>query len=169
MHEEIRATEDPSRAILREASARHDHVHVGVVREAPSAIHPPAISCLGASRTPDLGARGSVRHAGVREPCMGRFLSRGCRKGPIHFLSLSFFVRPGSPFLHPDLPVDDAGARRSRQGWRVSATGRHSSLTAPSTMAQLLWSGMMTSRGARVWCTKDRATSLYSVGAETRP
>src|SRR5262245_15824069 len=33
MHEEVRATEDPSRAILRQASARHDHVHVGVVRE----------------------------------------------------------------------------------------------------------------------------------------
>jgi len=43
-----------------------------------------------------------------------------------------------------------------------------SSLTAPSTTAHLLWSGMTTSRGARVWCTIVRATSLYAVGTETR-
>ena len=58
-------------------------------------------------------------------PCMGRFLSRGCRKGPIHFSSLSFFVRPGSAFLRPDLHMCIAGARRSGQGWaRVSAHRR---------------------------------------------
>jgi hypothetical protein len=37
------------------------------------AAPPPAISCLGASRTPAVGACGEGRHAGVREPA--QFLS----------------------------------------------------------------------------------------------
>ena len=34
--------------------------------------------------------------------------------------------------------------------------------------AHWLGSGMTTSRGARVWCTIARATSLYAVGTETQ-
>src|SRR5262249_35668744 len=45
-----------------------------------------------------------------------------------------------------------------------SATRQGRSLTAASTTARLVVVGMTTSRGARLWCTKDRATSLYAVG-----
>ena len=34
--------------------------------------------------------------------------------------------------------------------------------------AHLARVGMTTSRGARVWCTIARATSLYAVGTETQ-
>src|SRR5262245_5815186 len=99
-------------------------------------------------------------------PCMGRFLSRGCPEGPIHFLVAQFLCSTWQPVSSSRPTMDGAGARRSGQGWRVSATRKASSLTAPSTTAQLLWSGMTTSRGARVWCTIVRATSLYAVGPE---
>src|SRR5262249_56811600 len=45
-----------------------------------------------------------------------------------------------------------------------SATRQGRSLTAASTTARLVVVGMTTSRGARLWCTKDRAISLYAVG-----
>src|SRR5262245_38557730 len=35
-------------------------------------------------------------------PCMGRFLSRGCPKGPIHFLVPQFLCSTWQPFLRPD-------------------------------------------------------------------
>ena len=56
-------------------------------------------------------------------PCMGRFLSRGAPRGPIHFLVPQFLCSTwASPFLHPDPRLMAPAARRSGQGWRVSAT-----------------------------------------------
>jgi hypothetical protein len=83
------------------------------------------------------------------------------------FSYLSFFVRLGSPFLRPDPHERYAGARRSGQGWRVSATARPV-LDGSEHDGTVGVVGTTTSRGACVWCTKDRATSLYSAGAETR-
>ena len=50
--------------------------------------------------------------------CMGRFLSRGCPKGPIHFLVPQFLCSIWRPFLRPD-PTHPSGRRaqeRSRPG-----------------------------------------------------
>ena len=59
-----------------------------------------------------------------------------------------------------------AGARRSGQGWRASATRKV--LDGSEHDGRLAVVGMTMSRGARVWCHEIRATSLYSVGPETR-
>ena len=45
-------------------------------RGARSALHP-AISCLGAFRTPAVSARGGLRHAGIRKPAQNRKSHRG--------------------------------------------------------------------------------------------
>src|SRR5262249_30896055 len=50
-------------------------------------------------------------------PCMGQILSRGCYKGPIHFLIPQFLCLTGQAFLRPDLHIRVAGARRGSQGW----------------------------------------------------
>ena len=42
---------------------------IPIARSVQNQAHLPAISCLGASPTPALGARGWPRHAGVRETC----------------------------------------------------------------------------------------------------
>jgi hypothetical protein len=68
---------------------------------------------------------------------MGRFLSRGCPEGPIHFLVPQFLCSTWeSPFLRPAPRLMAPAARRSGQGWRVSAT-EGSSLRVPSTTAHL--------------------------------
>ena len=85
------------------------------------------------------------------------------------FLSLSFFVRPGQP-VSSSRPYGlmTPAARRSGQGWRVSAT-EGSSLRAPSTTAQLARVGDddvegSPACGARLFMP----TSLYAVGTETQ-
>src|SRR5262245_40703759 len=80
--------------------------------------------------------------------CMGRILSRWCRKFPIHFSSLSFFVRPGSPFLRPDPHIRIAGARKKRSRMGALAPTEGSSLRASSTTAHLSMSAMTTSEGS---------------------
>jgi hypothetical protein len=35
-------------------------------------------------------------------PCMGRSLSRGCNRGPLHFLIPQFLCSTWQPFLRPD-------------------------------------------------------------------
>src|SRR5262245_27574290 len=80
--------------------------------------------------------------------CMGRILSRWCRKFPIHFSSLSFFVRPGSPFLRPDPHIRIAGARKKRSRMGALAPTEGSSLRASSTTAHLSVSAMTTSEGS---------------------
>jgi len=40
---------------------------------------------------------------------MVRFLSSGCRKGPIHFLVPEFLCSTWQPFLRPDLHIRIAG------------------------------------------------------------
>jgi len=94
-------------------------------------------------RTPACPGPGSlvVSHPPVSETLVwGDFCQGGAPRVLSTFSSLCFFVRPGSPFLRPDPHVQRTGARRSGQGWRVSAT-EGSSLTASSTAAHLLWSG----------------------------
>jgi hypothetical protein len=44
-------------------------------------------------------------------PCMGRILSRGCRKGPIHFFVPQFLCSTWQPFLRPDPPHPASPAR----------------------------------------------------------
>src|SRR5215510_16130209 len=66
MHEEVQTTEDPSRAILRQASARHDHVHVGMMCEggAPG---------MEDRNDADAGAQ-MLGIGGDRKRCLGRCL-----------------------------------------------------------------------------------------------
>jgi hypothetical protein len=62
---------------------------------------------------------------GASATCMGRILSRGCRKGPIHFLVRQFLCSTWQPFLRPDLshPHRRRAQKRSKDG-RVSAHRR---------------------------------------------
>jgi hypothetical protein len=62
-------------------------------------------------------AREGSKRQSLTLACMGLFLSRGCRKGPIHFLVRQFLCSTWQPFLHPDLHIRIVGARRSGQGW----------------------------------------------------
>src|SRR5262245_65877334 len=56
---------------------------------------------------------------------MGRILSRGCRKGPIHFLVRQFLCSTWQPFLHPDLHIRIRRRAQKRSGMgRVSAHRR---------------------------------------------
>jgi len=78
------------------------------------------------------------RYPGVRETLYGAFLVKGVPPRVLSiFLSLSFFVRPGQP-VSSSRPYGlmTPAARRSGQGWRVSAT-EGSSLRAPSMTAHL--------------------------------
>jgi hypothetical protein len=120
------------------------------------------VHCCFSDAGPVRGASASL--AGVRETLYGVIFVK-CPLGAFPFFSyLSFFVRLGSPFLCPDPHERYAGARRSGQGWRVSATARPV-LDGSEHDGTVGVVGTTTSRGARVWCTKDRATSLYSAGA----
>ena len=77
-------------------------------------------------------------------PCMGRILSRGCRKGPIHFFVPQFLCSTWQPFLRPDPPHPASPARAGTVKAGAACrrpTRRAWALTAPSTTAHLLWSG----------------------------
>src|SRR5262249_48877106 len=78
----------------------------------------------------------------------GGFCQGGAPKGPIHFSFLSFFVRPGSPFLRPDPRSRGVGARRSGQGWRVAPPARALVLDGFEHDGRLERVGMMTSEGS---------------------
>src|SRR5262245_7489903 len=101
-------------------------------------------------------------------PCMGRFLSRGCPQGsyPLSRPSVSLFDLAAVSSSRPTPRV--AGARRSGQRlaaiWRPPTGLALNGSEHASTLAAV---GMTRSRGARVWCTNVRATSLYAVGPET--
>jgi hypothetical protein len=75
---------------------------------------PPAISCLGASRTPLVSARRSVRHPGVRETCTTREVAgraEGARpRGSPR--SLPDFCEPGIPQRMPDAQPAASAARK---------------------------------------------------------
>ena len=88
-----------------------------------------------------------LRSCSGRSACMGRFLSRGCRKGPIHFLVPEFLCLTWQPFLRPDAhPHRRRAQKRSRMGALASIEG--SSLRASSTTAHLSVSAMTTSEGS---------------------
>jgi len=101
----------------------------------------PAISCLGASRTPPVGACGCGRHAGVRETLYGAFRVKGLflalrgRQGSFvcsHRLKPAPISRPPSLLLFdpaggllPPRPgIATADARRRCQGWPHSGHRR---------------------------------------------
>jgi hypothetical protein len=60
-----------------------------------------------------------VNISASEKPFVGRFLSRGCPRGPIHFSSLRVSLFDlAKPFLRPDPQSRRAGAHRSgHQGW----------------------------------------------------
>jgi hypothetical protein len=105
-------------------------------------------------------------------PCMGRFLSRGAAKGPIHFLVPQFPCSTlDSPFPRPD-PRDraEAGARRSGQGWAHTPTRKGLVLDGFEHDGTLGRVGDDDVRGElRVGGTKHRATSLYAAGQRPKP
>ena len=98
---------------------------------------------------------------------MGCCLSRGCRKGPIHFRVAQFLCSTWDPFLRPDPPPSRRRAQERVKDGCVS-THRRLVLDGSEHDGTLAVVGMTTSRGARVWCTNIRATSLYAVGTETQ-
>jgi choline dehydrogenase-like flavoprotein len=102
-------------------------------------------------------------------PCMGRFLSRECPRVVSTFSSLQFLCSTWQPFLRPDPQPRVAGARRSGlgavQGQACRWPPDGGQPWHASTLAAV---GMTRSRGARVWCTNVRATSLYAVGQRPR-
>jgi hypothetical protein len=99
---------------------------------------------------------------------MGLFLSRGCPGGPIHFLAPQFLCSIWQPVSssRPTRPKEPARAGAVKDG--ASAPPRGLVLDGSEHGGTLGVVGMTTSRGARVWCTNIRATSLYSVGLKTR-
>ena len=102
------------------------------------------------------------------QPCMGCFLSRGFRKGPIHFhRRFPCSIRKPVSSSRP-LRWIVAGARRSGQGWAaLAATGRLG-LDGSEHAGTLGCVGMTIGGEPACRARGDRATSLYSVGPETR-
>ena len=80
---------------------------------------------------------------------MGRILSRGCPKGPIHFLILQFLCSTWQPFLRPDPHTEwPARAGAVKAGPSIGRPPTGLALMALSTTAYLLWVGMTTSEGS---------------------
>src|SRR6516225_9079855 len=73
--------------------------------------------------------------------CMGRILSRGCRKGPNHLLVRQFLCSTWQPFLRPDLHIRIRRRAQKRSGMGALAPTEGSSLKASSTTARLSVSG----------------------------
>ena len=94
----------------------------------------------------------------------GEVFVKGWPQGSYLFLSL-FDLK--APFLRPDPTARVAGARRSGQGWRVSATAGLvlDGFEHDGTLGVV---GMTIGGEPACGARKDRATSLYSVGAKTR-
>src|SRR5215467_2812421 len=109
-------------------------------------------------------SRPPPRNLAGTSACMGRILSRVCRKGLIHFLVPQFLCstwqRVSSP--RPAHPHRRRAQKRSRMGALAPTEG--SSLRASSTTAHLSVSAMTTSEGSCELVHEHRATSLYAVG-----
>jgi hypothetical protein len=125
---------------------RHPHDPLNLERLCRSprhaADHSPrfrALALLG--RLPSARADGDANQASEK-PCMGRFLSRGCRKGPIHSFVPQFFCSTwAARFFVPTHEIDLGPARA---GAVKDGAQRHPeglSLMAPSTTAHLSVSG----------------------------
>jgi hypothetical protein len=75
---------------------------------AATASDPPA-----AARNQMAATEQIYRPITVATPSMGRFLSRGCRKGPIHFLVPWFLCSTGQPFLRSLIATQKASTKLS--------------------------------------------------------
>src|SRR5215470_15308642 len=96
----------------------------------------------------------------------GDFCQGGAPRAFSIFLYLSFFVRPGQPFLRPD-PTHPTGRRaqeRSRLAAHRAATDRLG-LDGSKHDGALGRVGMTVGGESACGARKDRAAALYSVGS----
>jgi hypothetical protein len=98
---------------------------------------------------------------------MGRILSRGCPKDPIHFLILQFLCSTWQPFLRPD-PHTECGRRaqeRARLAVHWAATDRLG-LDGSEHDGILVVVGMTTSEGSSHVVREHSRHILLFGGAE---
>ena len=105
-------------------------------------------------------------------PVYGAFFVKRFQSGA-SFL-ISFFVRPGAPFLRPNPQYCEAGARRSCQGWPSPNLAAYSALARPHLDSfehdGPLGAVGMTIRGKPAFRARiNRATTLYPVGPGPEP
>jgi hypothetical protein len=84
----------------------------------------------------------------IHQPCMGRFLSRGCPKGSIHFFVRQFLCSTWQPFLRPDPHIDAPARAGAVKAGRIFAATEGLALDGAEHAGTLGRVGMTKSEGS---------------------